>query len=130
MADCLGVVWSAIPLSTEYGLLLAATGMGNEISEVLTSVSRDSEEGRDDVLPLILGPRFEGSCRDWSVLDSLDAAWLSSLSTDWGLGGLAATARMGGGTSGVLTSVSNDSIEGENKLPPILELVFGIGYSD
>ena len=74
MADCLGIVWSAIPLSTEYGLLLAATGMGKEISEVLTSVSSDSEGELDNVFPLILASKFEGSCRDWSVIDGLDAA--------------------------------------------------------
>lgn len=82
MTDCLGVVWSTIPLSAEYGHLLAV-GVGREISEVLTSASSDSEVGRDNVLSPILDSRFGGPCRGWSVMDCLEIAWFGLLSTNW-----------------------------------------------
>lgn len=132
MTVCLGVVWSKIPLSTEYGGFPVTTGMGRETSDVLTSVSSDSNEGENNVLPPTLGTLvfgFEISSRGWGVVNCLSVVWLMPLSMHRGLGRLTA-ARMEGGTSEAPTGVSNDPTEGERVLPPILEtLMFGIEYS-
>jgi len=45
----------SIPLSTDWGRLPAAASMGRETSEVLATVSNDSVEVANSVLPPILG---------------------------------------------------------------------------
>jgi hypothetical protein len=103
-----------IPLSTDWGRFPAA--VGRETSEVLTSVSNESVEAANSVLPprLRLGTWvFEFGRSRWGrhVTDCLGVASSIPLSTDWG--GLPTAACMGRETSETLTTLSNESSEGE-----------------
>ena len=111
-----------IPLSTDWGRGLPAA-VGRETSEVLTSVSNESVEAANDVLPprLRLGTWVLGFvCSRWGrrVTDTLGVASSIPLSTDWG--GFPTSACMGRETSETLTTLWNESVENGVLLLPIL----------
>lgn len=72
-----------IPLSTDWGRLPAAAG--GETSEVFTSVSNESDEAANNVLPPRLGtlvPRFVYSSWGRCVTDCLRVVWSIPLSEE------------------------------------------------